>query len=103
MLQYWLYLKFCLLGPISQLDCRPVWETVMYVSFCLGIGLLLWVVACYLDYQTKLAAALQAELRRQFVDKEAIAARRWTGDDYYEAGEPAQAGTSAAAANHHPG
>ena len=54
----------------------------MIASIVVGLALWLWVALSYWSWRRKYAAALAAEARRQYIDRDAIEASRWRGDDH---------------------
>ena len=81
-LQQWaVYVSYCVEQPIPAPICRPFWTWVIIASFVIG-GLLTIAIAWKIaSHRRKLAAALRAEQQRARVDHDAIAARKWYGDD----------------------
>jgi hypothetical protein len=76
------YASVCIKLPILEPACRPFW-TLAISAFFFGIGALVVLVIArrIVSYRRKLAAALRAEQERTTIDYDAIAARRWDGDN----------------------
>ena len=83
--QWYAYAADCAGQPIQVPACRPFWTWVLTAVLVVGALTVLIVGWKIISYRQKLAAALRAEAARQYVDVEAIDAKRWDGAKAYGA------------------
>ena len=83
--QWYTYAAYCAGQPIQIPACRPFWTWVMTGALVVGALVVIVVGWKIISYRLKLAAAMRAEAARQYVDVNAIDARRWDGDKAYSA------------------
>jgi hypothetical protein len=81
LLQWATYASVCIEQPIQAPACRPFWTLAMFAFFGIGALVVLVIAWRVVSYRRKLAAALRAEQERAKVNYDAIAARRWDGDN----------------------
>ncbi len=69
--EWLLWLYNCSILPMTAIECRPFWQSIIYAGAGIAVAVVAWVIWTQIDYKLKYATAMHAQADRKHITETA--------------------------------